>query len=119
MDTYIKGIIEAVKRQDMRAASENLEKLREVVPENMRDGYVSALSGMMNAVQGNDPNSLFLKVIKGEMLKRETEEIRKDFKKRSEEPFRAPEERAFQRAWYDILSIMLDKRKVGLEKLVK
>jgi len=112
MDIFIKGLIEASKRQDMKSASDNLEKLREVVPDSMKEGYLSALAGLISAVQNNDPNSLFLKAIKGEILKKDLEEIRKDFKNCSEEKFRTSEERSYLRAWYDILSIMLDKRKI-------
>lgn len=119
MDAYIKGMIEALKKQDFKSASDSLEKLREVVPESMKKGYISALTGIVSAVQSNDPNSLIVKAMKGEMLKKDLEVIRKDFKSYSENIFRMSEERSYSRAWYDILSIMLDKRKVGLEKHIK
>ena len=113
----IKLFIEALKKGDARKASELAAALPAVTDYDR--GYKKALTGIIAAVENREVNSLFLRVISGSITKKGMEEHRRESRKIAAEAFRPSEERGYEKAWYDILSIFLGKKKVGLDRHVE
>jgi hypothetical protein len=113
----IKLFIEALKKGDTKKAVELLDTVK---PETAYTrGYKKALSGIVAAVENSEMNSLFSKMLSGDITKRSIEERRRTSRTMAKEVFRPAFERGYEKAWYDVLSIFLGKKKVGLEKHVK
>ena len=111
-DVETKRILEALKRGDTKNAREVLE--------NIGDGvYKGILGAMINSMETKEVNSLVFKILNDEMLKKDVEDLRRNFRIKSTQKFRFSEEREFFKAWYDILSIFLERKKVGLEEYEK
>lgn len=113
----IKLFIEALKKGDTKKASELLERVKAETEHGK--GYRKALSGIVASVENNEMNSLFMKMLSGDITKKSMEERRKTSRTMARETFRPAFERGYERAWYDVLSIFLGKKKVGLEKHVE
>lgn len=113
----IKLFIEALKKGDTKKAAELLDTVK---PETAYTrGYKKALSGIVAAVENSEMNSLFSKMLSGDITKKSMEERRRTSRTMAKDVFRPAFERGYEKAWYDVLSIFLGKKKVGLEKHVK
>ena len=113
----LKLLLEALKKGDTKKASDLLNKAADTTEYDR--GYKKALSGIVAAVENDEVNSLFLRMVSGAVTKKSLEEQRKQSRKTSQETFRPASERGYEKAWYDILSIYLGKKKVGLEEHVE
>ena len=72
-DVETKKILEALKRGDTKNAREVLE--------NIGDGvYKGILGAMINSMETNEVNSLVFKILKDEMLKKDVEDLRRNFR---------------------------------------
>ncbi|KYK38608.1 MAG: hypothetical protein HXS46_11350 [Theionarchaea archaeon] len=113
----LKLFLEALKKGDTKKAT---EQLTERIPATEYErGYRRALEGMIASIDNNEVNSLFVKMVSHAVTKKNLEEQRRKSRKTAQEPFRPVSERGYEKAWYDILSIFLGKKKVGLERLVE
>jgi hypothetical protein len=106
--------LDALKKGDSKKASELADTI--TGKDDYHRGYRKALSGIVASVENKEVNSLFVKMISGGLTKKKMEEQRRNSKKISKERFRPASERGYEKAWYDILSIFLGKKKVGLDK---
>ncbi len=113
----IKLFIEALKKGDTKKASDLLNGITPGTPYDK--GYKKALSGIVASVENNEMNSLFLKMLLGVATKKSMEERRRTSRTMAKDMFRPAFERGYEKAWYDVLSIFLGKKKVGLEKHVE
>jgi hypothetical protein len=113
----LKLFIEALKKQDTKEASEILDTL--AITTDIDRGYKKALTGILAAVENKEVNSLFIKMLSESLTKKSMEEQRQESRRVWREAFRPAAERGYEKAWYDILSIFLGKKKVGLEKHVE
>jgi hypothetical protein len=113
----VKLFVDALTKGNTKKASELLEKC--TVKTDFDAGYKRALSGIAASVENQEVNSLFVKMISGALPKKHMEEHRMKSKKISAESFRPAAERGYEKAWYDVLSIFLGKKKVGLDKHVE
>lgn len=113
----LKLLLEALKKEDTRKASDILNGAANATEYDK--GYKKALSGIVAAVENKEANSLFLRMMSGAVTKKILEEQRRQSREISRETFRPASERGYEKAWYDILSIFLGKKKVGLEKHVE
>ena len=113
----VKLFIEALKKGDTKKA---VELVGTVTPETAyAKGYKKALSGIVAAVENSEMNSLFSKMLSGDITKKSMEERRRASRTMAKDVFRPASERGYEKAWYDVLSIFLGKKKVGLEKHVE
>lgn len=113
----LKLFLEALKKGDTKKAT---EQLTERIPATEYErGYRRALEGMIASIDNNEVNSLFVKMVSHAVTKKNLEKQRRKSRKTAQEPFRPVSERGYEKAWYDILSIFLGKKKVGLERLVE
>ena len=118
MDSIIvKVLLEALKKRDTKKASEIVEKIPD--SNDFEKGYKKALRGLIAAVENNELNSFFMKMLSNQLTKKTMDSQRMESKKISSESFRPSLERGYERAWYDVLSIFLGKKKVGLEKHIE
>lgn len=113
----MKLFIEALKKGDTKKASDIVDQFTESTTYDK--GYKKALTGIVSAVENKEMNSLFFKMISGLLTKKRLEEQRRESRRIAEEAFRPAFERGYEKAWYDILSIFLGKKKVGLDKHVE
>ncbi|MBU7043449.1 MAG: hypothetical protein HXS47_07635 [Theionarchaea archaeon] len=113
----VKVLLEALKKGDTKKASEIVEKIPD--SNDFEKGYKKALRGLLAAVENKEPNSFFMKMLSDQLTKKTMDSQRMESKKKSSESFRPPMERGYERAWYDVLSIFLGKKKVGLEKHIE
>jgi hypothetical protein len=113
----LKLFLDALKRGDSKKASEFIDSL--AGEDDYHRGYRKALSGIIASVENKEVNSLFVKMISGDLTKTKMEEQRRNSRKVSKERFRPASERGYEKAWYDILSIFLGKKKVGLDKHIE
>ncbi len=113
----LKLLLEALKKGDTKKASDLLTKAADATEYDR--GYKKALSGIVAAVENDEVNSLFLRMVSGAVTKKSLEEQRRQSRKIFQETFRPASERGYEKAWYDILSIYLGKKKVGLEEHVE
>ncbi len=114
--TQLKLFLEALKKGDARKASEIAETVPVVT--DFDAGYKKALKGMVASVENKEVNSLFSKMVSGTLTKKSLEDHRRESRKMSSESFRPASERGYEKAWYDVLSIFLEKKKVGLEEYI-
>lgn len=118
MDSIIvKVLLEALKKRDTKKASEIVEKIPD--SNDFEKGYKKALRGLIAAVENKELNSFFMKMLSNQLTKKTMDSQRMESKKISSESFRPSLERGYERAWYDVLSIFLGKKKVGLEKHIE
>ena len=113
----IKSLIESLKKGDTKKASEIVEGI--LTPDGFKRGYKKALTGLITAVENKELNSFFVKMISDQLTKKSLESQRMESKKISSESFRPVFERGYERAWYDILSVYMGKKKVGLEEHIE
>ncbi|MFQ6088535.1 MAG: hypothetical protein ACE5K0_06505 [Candidatus Methanofastidiosia archaeon] len=104
-----------ILERNPKKALEFLEKNFKVENELQR-GYLRALKGILSAKNSNDPNSLYNKIKSSEFTKKYLNSLRREYKKKARQNFRPKEERGYNAAWYDVLSIILEKKKIGLDK---
>lgn len=113
----MKLFIEALKKGDTKKAAEMLETFTSTTDHDR--GYKKALTGIVASVENKEVNSLFLKIISGSVTKKSMEEQRRQSRRMAAEAFRPASERGYEKAWYDVLSIYLGKKKVGLDKHIQ
>lgn len=113
----LKLFLEALKKGDTKKASEQLTGSTPAT--EYERGYRKALEGIIASVDNNEVNSLFVKMVSHAVTKKGLEAQRRKSRKTAQQSFRPASERGYEKAWYDILSIFLGKKKVGLEKLVE
>jgi hypothetical protein len=113
----IKTLLESLKKGDTKKASEIVEGIP--APDDFKKGYKKALTGLIAAVENKEVNSLCVKMISDQLTKKSMESQRMESKKISSESFRPASERGYERAWYDIFSIYMGKKKVGLEEHIE
>ena len=113
----LKLFVEALKKGDIKKALDMLE--RAAATDEYQKGYKKALLGIVTSVENKEMNSLFFKMISETVTKKSLEEQRRQSKKMSQDTFRPASEQGYERAWYDVLSIYLGKKKVGLDKHVE
>jgi len=113
----LKLFVEALKKGEIRKASDILERV--AASDEYQKGYKKALLGIVTSVENKEMNSLFFKMISETVTKKSLEEQRRQSKKMSQDTFRPTSEQGYERAWYDVLSIYLGKKKVGLDKHVE
>ncbi len=110
----LKLFVEALKKGDIKKASDMLEQI--AASDEYQRGYKKALLGIVTSVENKEMNSLFFKMISETVTKKSLEEQRRQSKKMSQDTFRPASEQGYEKAWYDVLSIYLGKKKVGLDK---
>lgn len=113
----MKLFMEALKKRDAKKASEMVNQFAGST--DYEKGYRKALTGIVASVENKEVNSFFLKMISESLTKKRLEEQRRESRRIAEEAFRPAFERGYEKAWYDILSIFLGKKKVGLDKHVE
>jgi hypothetical protein len=113
----LKVLLEALKKGDTKKATEIVEKIPH--SDEYNKGYKKALGGLLAAVENKEPNSFFMKMLSDQLTKKTMDSERMKSKKISSESFRPLMEQGYEQAWYDILSIFLGKKKVGLDKHIE
>ncbi|MGD2249922.1 MAG: hypothetical protein PVF58_16055 [Candidatus Methanofastidiosia archaeon] len=112
----LKLFIDSLTKGNTRKASDILDTV--TLATEHEKGYKRALSGILSSVENEEASSLFFQMVSGALTKKRMEEHRKQSRKMAKDVFRPASERGYEKAWYDILSIFLGKKKVGLDKHV-
>jgi len=113
----MKLFLEALKKGDTKKAAEIVSEIKNSTEYDR--GYKKALTGIIASVENKEVNSLFPKMISEKVTKKNLEEQRRESRRISHEAFRPASERGYEKAWYDIITIFLGKKKVGLEEHVE
>lgn len=85
-------------------------------PSPYEEGYRKALYGLVAAIDNNERDSLFYKLINSEIEEDAARQMRKDVLMRLEQTFRDPLFLGYEHTWEFVLSYFTGEQKMGLDK---
>lgn len=94
----------------MKKARENYLQIAEHLSKTeFNKGYSKAINGIVTSMEKNDRDSIICKIVSKEIEKRDLKKLLLESTKRASESFRTDEEKGFETAWTDILSIYIER----------
>lgn len=95
---------------DMKKARENYIQIAEHLGDTeFNKGYAKAVNGIVTSMEKNDRDSIICKVVSKEFDKRDLKKLLLESTRRASDVFRTDEEKGFETAWVDILSIYVER----------
>ena len=106
----LKLLVSYLENGDMKKARENYLQIAEHLGDSeFNKGYAKAINGVVTSMEKNDRDSIICKVVSKEFEKRELKKLLLESTKRASDVFRTEEEKGFETAWVDLLSIYVER----------
>ncbi len=106
----LKLLVSYLENGDMKKARENYLQIAEHLGDSeYNKGYAKAINGIVISMEKNDRDSIICKVVSKEFDKRDLKKLLLESTKRASEAFRTEEEKGFETAWVDLLSIYVER----------
>ena len=106
----LKLLVSYLDNADMKKARENYLQIAEHLGNTeFNKGYSKAINGIVTSMEKNDRDSIICKIVSKEIEKRDLKKLLLESTKRASEAFRTDEEKGFETAWTDILSIYIER----------
>ncbi len=106
----LKLLVSYLDNGDVKKAKENYLQIAEQLGgAEFNKGYSKAINGIVTSMEKNDRDSIICKIVAKEIDKRDLKKLLLESTKRASDTFRTEEEKGFETAWVDILSIYVEK----------
>ena len=106
----LKLLVSYLENGDVKKARENYLQIAEDLGETeFKKGYAKAINGIVTSMEKNDRDSIICKIVSKEFDKRNLKKLLLEATKRSSDAFRTEEEKGFETAWVDVLSIYVER----------
>ena len=106
----LKLLVSYLENGDMKKARENYLQIAEHLGDSeFNKGYAKAINGVVTSMEKNDRDSIICKVVSKEFEKRDLKKLLLESTRRASETFRTEEEKGFETAWVDLLSIYVER----------
>lgn len=106
----LKLLVSYLDNGDVKKAKENYLQIAEHLGDaEFNKGYSKAINGIVTSIEKNDRDSIIYKIVSKEIDKRDLKKLLLESTKKTSDIFRTEEERGFETAWVDILSIYVQK----------
>lgn len=109
MKRGLKTFARSVKEGDMDKAREMYDKIVQgKMDDDIWEGYKTALKGMIEALDSGDDLTLSRQISDGKYTREGLKDMKREMKSRATQEFRSGEEIGFNRAWVDVLKVLLE-----------
>ncbi|HOM95473.1 MAG: hypothetical protein GX941_02130 [Candidatus Methanofastidiosa archaeon] len=106
----LKLLVSYLDNGDVKKAKENYLQIAEHLGDaEFNKGYSKAINGIVTSIEKNDRDSIIYKIVSKEIDKRDLKKLLLESTKKTSDIFRTEEERGFETAWVDVLSIYVEK----------
>ncbi len=112
MKRGLKSFARAVRNRDKSEADELIEKIVQgSLDDAVWEGYERALNGMSEALDSDDGLRLVNQIAEEKFSLKRLEKIREEMEERASQEFRPKDERGYNKAWSDVLKVMIEDAK--------
>lgn len=106
----LKLLVSYLENGDAKKARENYQQIAEHLGDTeFNKGYSKAINGMVTSVEKNDRDSIICRIISKEVDKRDLKKLLIESTKRASQEFITEEEKGYETAWVDTLTILVEK----------
>lgn len=106
----LKLLVSYLENGDMKKARENYLQIAEDLGDTeFKKGYAKAINGIVTSMEKNDRDSIICRVVSKEFDKRDIKKLLLESTKKASDAFRTDEEKGFETAWIDVLSIYVER----------
>jgi hypothetical protein len=106
----LKLLASYLENGDLKKARENYLQIAEHLGDTeFNKGYSKAINGIVTSMEKNDRDSIICRVVSKDIDKRDLKKLLLESTKRATDAFRTEEEKGFETAWVDVLSIYVER----------
>mgnify|MGYP000926539481 FL=1 len=106
----LKLLVSYLENGDLKKARENYLQIAEHLGDTeFNKGYAKAINGIVTSMEKNDRDSIICRAASKEIDKRDLKKLLLESTKRATDAFRTEEEKGFETAWVDVLSIYVER----------
>lgn len=107
----LKLLISYLENGDLKKARESYVQIADnLEKKEFNKGYAKAINGIVTSVEKNDKDSIICKIVSQEFDKRDIKKLVLESTKKSSDVFRTEEEKGFETAWIDFLTIYNERK---------
>ncbi len=107
----LKLLVSYLENGDMKKARESYIQIAgDLGEKEFNKGYAKAINGIVTSVEKNDKDSIICNIISKEFDKRNIKKLLLESTKKASDAFRTEEEKGFETAWMDFLTIYSERK---------